>query len=92
MKNYSNFIGSIKYLDLALKTIFDCKELQSFKQVVNGFSHLSEDETIASFILCRGLPEGIELKPLHKNVEDTKVYVQELTEMFLSFCKEVYID
>lgn len=92
MKNYCNFIGSVKYLDLALKTIFDCKGLQNFKQVVNGFSHLTEDETIAKFILTKGLPEELKEEPLPKNEEETKAYVMKLTEMFLNFCKEVYID
>jgi serine/threonine protein kinase len=58
IKDYAAFVSSWDFLAAAFELIFESKEATNLKQVANGISCVTEDFTIAKYILDSGFPKG----------------------------------
>ena len=56
IKNFAQFIASCAYPSSMMERIFEEKTAQHIKQVLNGLSYITDDITLARFIVDVGFP------------------------------------
>ena len=56
IKNFAQFIASCGYPSSMMERIFEEKTAQTIKQVLNGLSYITDDITLARFIVDVGFP------------------------------------
>lgn len=57
IKNFAQFMASCIYPSSMMERIFEEKEAQNIKQVLNGLSYITDDLTLARFIVEEGFPD-----------------------------------
>ena len=58
VKNFGQFMASCYHPSSLIERIFEAKVATNLKQVINGISYITEDLTLARFIIEAGFPEG----------------------------------
>jgi len=56
IKNFAQFMASCVYPSSMMERIFEEKQATNIKQVMNGLSYVTDDLTIARFIMEAGFP------------------------------------
>ena len=58
IKNFGEFMASFSHPSSLIERIFEAKKASTVKQVINGISYITEELTIARFIVDYGFPAG----------------------------------
>jgi len=85
-------MGSAHYIAAAFEQMFDEKQPENLKQVTNGISYITEDFTLAKFLIDTGYPDDFtEAMNADPNApEHCKFISSNLSSHFLYYYKEVF--
>ena len=92
IKNFAQFIASCAYPSSMMERIFEEKTAQNIKQVLNGLSYITDDITLARFIVDVGFPlEFNDTQNASADCpEELKITSQNVCNNFLSMYQRAY--
>ena len=91
IKDFGLFLASVQFQSLLCGKIFE-KRAKNLKQMCNGLSYITDDITIARFVLEMGFPAGFtdEANMDPNSPEEYKITAANVAKHFLSFYENTY--
>ena len=86
IKSYGQFMASCVFPSSFIERIFEAKTAQNVKQVINGISYITDDLTLARFVVDAAFPTnfGESAKPGQAEDEDLKIVSENVARYFLN--------
>ena len=95
IKDFGQFMASVQFPSTLCEKIFEESEekrAKNLKQMCNGLSYITDDLTLARFVLDMGFPAGFtdaaNIDP--DSPEEYKITASNVAKHFLSFYEETY--
>ena len=95
IKDYGQFMASVQFPSTLCEKIFEEseeKKAQNVRQMLNGLSYITDDLTLARFVLDIGFPEGFtdaaNMDP--NSPEEYKITAANVARHFLNFYENTY--
>lgn len=94
IKDFACFFSSYQHLKQTFEQVFEAKLPQNNKQIINGFSWVTEDFTLANFIFNRAFSKAFKQSDqTDPNLpEQFRITSHNLTESFVMLYQKVYED